>query len=141
MLKQLLGKINKKKLVLTVLAVFTYVFISDFVIHGLILNGQYKETASLWRPEEEMRSFMPWMLLGQFLIAKFFCVIFARGYEGKGTAEGLRFGLLVAPFSVAPFFIQYAVTPLPQTILWSWVVLGFIQTVIGGVVAGLVYRK
>ena len=81
------------------------------------------------------------MLLGQLLIAKALTVLFAKGYEGTGVMEGVRFGILVTPLIIAPVFIQYAVTPLPQSILWAWVGLGIIQVVLASVVAALVYRR
>ena len=105
-------KVNVKRLILSVIAMFVFIFASDFVIHSLLLGQTYKELAHLWRPEAELVSFMPWMMLGQLLIAKFYVLLFIRGYEGKGITEGLRFGLVfIGPYSVAPFLIQYAVIP------------------------------
>jgi len=141
MLAQLLGKVNLKRLVLTNFAVFAYIFVSNFIIHGVILKNTYMETASLWRPESEMHSQMLWMLLGQFLIAKGISSLFAKSYEKKGVKEGIRFGLFAAPLYVGPYFIQYAVTPIPMSLLFAWVGLGFIQVVLGGVVASLVYKR
>jgi hypothetical protein len=137
----LLGNINKKSLVLTIIVAFAYVFASDFIIHGFVLGKSYQETASLWRPEQEMQSYMLWMLLGQFFVASSFAVVFARGYEGKGIMEGIRFALLMIPFSLAPCFIQYAVTPIPSSLLWAWVGLGGIQALGAGVVVALIYSK
>ncbi len=42
---------------------------------------------------------------------------------------------------MAPYFIQYAVIPMPMDILWAWVITGMIQMVVGGVVAAAVYKK
>ncbi len=141
MFKKMLKNVNRKRLVMTVFAVFVFIFISDFVIHGVILSDTYKQTASLWRPEQEMHSYMLWMMIGQFLVAKFFSTLFARGYEGGGAMEGFRFGVLASPLLVAPSFVSYAVTPMPQFLLWAWVGLGLIQGLLAGVVAGLVYKR
>jgi len=133
--------INVKRLIMATLGVFVFILASDFVIHQLILGSTYHEFPSLWRSEEEMKSYMLYMLIGQFLIAKFFTLIFAKGYEGKGVGEGLRFGMLIGPFAVAPSFIQYAVYPLPSILLWSWVGLGLIQSILAGLVVGILYKK
>ena len=112
MIESFIGKVNMKRLILSVIAMFVFIFASAFVIHSLLLGQTYKELAHLWRPEAELVSFMPWMMLGQLLIAKFYVLLFVRGYEGKGITEGLRFGLVfIGPYSVAPFLIQYAVIP------------------------------
>jgi hypothetical protein len=42
------------------------------------------------------------MMLGQFLIAIFTGLIFIHGYNGGGMVEGVRFGILMAGFSIAP---------------------------------------
>ena len=141
MIASILENVNVKRLFLTVLAVFAFVFVSDFVIHHILLGPTYRDTSSLWRSEGEMKGYMIWMLIGQFLTAAFFSVIFAKGYEGKGLGEGVRYGLLIGPFAIAPHFIQYAVTPLPQFLLWSWIAGTMVQAILGGVIAAAVYRR
>ena len=66
MLESLIGKVNMKRLILSVIVMFVFIFASDFVIHSLLLGKTYKELAHLWRPEAELVSFMPWMMLGSF---------------------------------------------------------------------------
>ena len=142
MLESLIGSVNMKRLILSVIAMFVFIFASDFVIHSLLLGKTYKELAHLWRPEAELVSFMPWMMLGQLLMAKFYVLLFVRGYEGKGITEGLRFGLVfIGPYSVAPFLIQYAVIPYPPTLIATWMVTGLIQAALAGVVVSLTYKK
>ncbi|MCB0308062.1 MAG: hypothetical protein KDD48_01710 [Bdellovibrionales bacterium] len=141
MFSSLVGTINIKRLILAVIGVFVYIVISDYLIHGLAMKNLYQETIFLWRSETDMQAYMPWMFLGQFIIAKFFCILFARGYEGRGAMEGLRFSLLIGPLMVAPNFIQYAVMPLTPSILASWLAFGMLQVVGAGIVASLIYRK
>lgn len=133
--------LNIKSVTITILAVFAYVFITDYIIHGVILMEAYQQSAPMWRSPEQMQSFFPWMLVGQFLIAKFFVLIFAKGYEGNGIGEGVRFGLLLGFFNAGAYFIQYAVSPLPLSILWGWIGLGLLQTIGGGVLAAGIYKK
>src|SRR5688572_30699961 len=109
MMKVFLGNTNIKRLSMAIAAVFVFIFATDFLIHSVLMKDMYASNASLWRTEAEMQSHFGWMLLGQFLIAKFFCVIFARGYENKGIWEGARFGVLMAPMSMGGFLINYAV--------------------------------
>ncbi len=141
MFKNMLKNVNIKSLCITVVAVFVFIFMTDFLIHGCILKGAYHESASLWRPESEGHSYMIWLILAQLINAKYLSILFAKGYEGKGVIEGIRFGILVAPLMVATSFVWYAVTPLPMSLMWAWVILGYIQGVGASVVAALVYRK
>ncbi len=133
--------LNVKTLTLAVFAVFIYVLFSDYLIHEVFLKSTYQATLNLWRAPEEMGSYMGYMLFGQFLMAKFFTVIFAKGYEGKGIGEGLRFGFLVGLFCAGSYFINYAVSPMPASLLWAWVVAGIVQLMGAGAVAALVYKR
>jgi hypothetical protein len=130
---------NKKRLLISIVSVAVFIIISDFVIHGKMLEGLYRETASLWRPESEM--LMGWMLLGQITIGVFFTIIFAKGYEGRGWKEGLRYGLLMGAFSVGPIFIQYSVSPIPCELALAWAATALVQSIISGIIVAATYKN
>lgn len=113
---------------------FIVVFITDFIIHGMIMKSAYEATANLWRPELNMGTYFPFMLAGQFLIALFFAIIFTHGYKGKGIKEGVNYGLLMGGLMAGQNFVMHAVHPYPLSITVSWIVFGFVQAVICGVV-------
>ncbi len=137
----ILKGVNLKRLTAAIVAVFVYIFISDMVIHAWLLAGAYAATASAWRSQEQMQAFFPWMLFGQFIIAKYFVILFAKGYEGKGIPEGVRFGALMGLFCIGGNFIQYSVYPISLTVVLSWCALGLLQSILGGVIASLIYKK
>jgi len=143
MFLRLCSGVNCRRAFFAFLAVFAFIFATDFLIHGKLLSDAYHATASLWRGESEMRDggYCWWMLAGQILTAKMFVMIFAKGYEGKGPIEGVRFGLLAGLFSVSHCFIQYAVTPIPRSLFLVWVATGLIQMILSGIIAALIYRK
>lgn len=132
---------NFKKLMICAVAVFVSMFILDSVIHGMILNNLYLETASLWRPKSEMHSYMGHMLLGQFIIAFFFSLIFAQGYRSTGIMEGVRYGLMMGGLKMGENFIMHAVAPYPTSLTLSWIVSTFLELVLLGIIASLVYGK
>ena len=70
---------NPKRLILAIVVVFVGVFTTDFLIHGIWLQGAYKGTANLWRTEPEMQAHMGWLMLAQFLAAATFVVLWAKG--------------------------------------------------------------
>ena len=131
---------NRKRLLLTIVVAFVVVFAVDFIYHGILLKGIYNETASLWRSELAMRSMMQWMLLGQALLAVMYVLIFRKGYEGKGVAEGVRFGLYLGAFMAAPNFGWYTVLPIPFTLALLWILGCFIQAIAVGVATSFIYR-
>lgn len=129
------------KLIKTTIAVFVTIWVTDFIIHGMLLKSMYAATAHLWRPEMAMKKYMGYMLLGQFTIAAAFTWIFSHGYKGKGWKEGVRYGLAVGAMAGGTNVIMYAVQPYPFSIVAAWVVFGCMQTALAGVVATKFYKK
>ena len=86
---------NTSRYVIGSLAVFVYIFLFEFLYHGMFLTSQYMLVEQLMRPEPEFFGLFHWIIIGELLMAFFFCLIFIKGYEGKGIGEGVRFGLLI----------------------------------------------
>jgi predicted PurR-regulated permease PerM len=119
-----LNNVNGKKLAILLISLVVYFFATDFLVHGVLMKSAYQATAPLWRTEAEIQTHMGSMMLGQFLVAIFTGLIFIHGYNGGGIVEGVRFGILMAGFAIAPMFINYAVSPIPENIHWAWVGCG-----------------
>jgi hypothetical protein len=135
---------NVKRWLLASVAVLVVLQVLEFLIHGVLLQGLYKQTPSVWRAEAEMQRLVWIFWLGGLVFAPFFALIYAKGYEkGKpGFGQGLRFGLLVgAMLSVSNSFGWYVVLPVPLALAAAWFVTILVQFSAAGIVAGLVYRE
>ena len=130
-----------KKWIISGLVSAVLVFFTDFLIHGVWLKDLYMSTASLWRPEADMKSLMPVMMTAQLLSGVFFSVVFAHGYKGKGPMEGARFGLLMGGFMASGNLMMHAVAPYTTQLTMSWIVGGFVQAVIVGIASAMVWGK
>ena len=131
---------NKKRFLLTTIAVFVFIFIFDMLFHGHYMADMYIATRHLWRPEAEMQQLFPLMLAGQFLVALMFSFLFAKGYEGRGVMEGVRFGIYIALLLAGPHLIMHVVSDDPTIMTASWLVGSFLEFIGAGAVASLVYR-
>jgi hypothetical protein len=132
---------NTKRLILAIVVVFVTVFVTNVLIHGMWLNSVYKETASLWRTEEDMQRHFPFMLLGQFLYASTFVVIWSKGFPAVATVGGsCLYGLTMGLFAQALTLITYVVQPMPGGLMAKWFVAGLAQGVVMGLVAYVVGR-
>ncbi|MHB1050944.1 MAG: hypothetical protein ACYC09_12760 [Bacteroidota bacterium] len=129
-----------KKILIGWVAVFVAMMVMDFVIHGVILEKAYQETSALWRPD--MQSLM-WVyyvigLVGSF----FFAFIFSKGYEGKGIAEGARYGLYIGIWmSMGMAYGTYGMVAIPYSMAIQWFFYGIIEYVIGGIILALIFAK
>jgi len=132
---------DTKKYLIAGGVVFVVYEILSFLIHGVLLEGAYQATASVWRPEAEMHANFPIMLVTAFIISFLFVFIFAKGYEGKGIMEGVRYGLWIGLLMSIPMaFNSYATLPIPMSLAIKWLVYGVIQFIILGIVAAAIYK-
>ena len=126
---------------LAVVAGFILLFVSDYVIHQILLMGLYEQTANLWRSPETMMDFFPLMLGSQFLMSAITAMIFTRNYEAKGIIEGARFGLLLGLLFALMMSMSYIWMPIPLALASSWGAAGFLQGLGLGIAFALTYRK
>jgi len=134
---------NWKRLWLTALVVFIVAWITNILIHGPILGGFYgrPDVVAAFRTEAQMNQYMWVMIITGAIFSFFFAYIFAKGYEGKGMAEGIRYGIIIGLFyCYVTSFDQFVIYPIPYGLAWLWVITGLIQSIILGIVAALIYK-
>src|SRR5439155_26444458 len=125
---------STKRLLLTALAVFVFIFAYEWVFHGILLKDTYGMTPSLWRPQTEMMQHFHWLVLGQAVIALMFTVLFAQGFAAGGVSAGIKLGIIVGLLRLGLDLITYAVQPLPAKLIGFWFVGGLIEAAVTGAV-------
>jgi hypothetical protein len=132
---------NLKSLLLTIVVAFVTVWATDFLIHAVWLSSTYAATKELWRPEAEMVSKMPFMLLGQFLVAAAFTLIYAACVAEKRCLScTLKFAGCMGLSAAAGQIILYAVVPWPGLLVAKWFAACIVQAPVLGLVVFKVYR-
>ena len=135
---------NTKRWLLASVAVLVVIAALEFLIHGALLSGLYKQSASVWRPEAEMQRMMWIFWIGMLVFAPFFALIYVKGYEKDkpGLGQGIRCGLYVgAMLSVAHSFGWYVILPIPLALAFYWFVAILVEFIVAGAAAGLVYSE
>ncbi len=132
---------NIKSLVITILVAFVTVWATDFLIHAVWLSATYGETKQLWRSEAEMMEKMPFMLLGQLLVASSFTLIFAACVaEKRSLSCTLKYSACIGVMTGGAQLIMYAVQPFPGLLVVKWCVAYLAQTLLLGVIVHKVYK-
>ena len=129
-----------KKLWLGVICVFVSAEILNFLIMGLLLGPAMMSLQNVWRPDmmSLMWIFHVTMLIGSF----FFVLIFSRGYQGKGIAEGVRYGLYIGIWmSLGMAYATYAMIAIPVSLAHEWFILGVVDYIIQGIVVAWIYGR
>jgi len=131
-------QINLKKCFLSIFAVFAFIFVFDFIVHGFLLKDTYMQTQSLWRPESEG---MMWvMFASQFLYATFVTSFFIRLLAGRSKHVAIHFGFYLGIIVAAMKLGVYAYMPLPFMLVASWMFAAFLLNLGIGFILSFTYK-
>ena len=129
-----------KKVLIGFVVTFILLEVLDMLIHGVILMNTYQSMQNIWRPD--MMQLM-WVLhVVKIVVAFLVTFIFSKGYEGKGMAEGLRYGLYIGVLlSIGMAYGTYAMIAIPYALALQWFIYGVIEYILVGVALALVFGK
>jgi hypothetical protein len=129
-----------KKLILSTFLVFLSFFGTDCIIHGNILMSAYSETASLWRPQDEMNIGL--IQLVNFLISVAICYSYTYFVTNKTLKNTLLYVLTIGfVLGVSAGYMTYATMQITHFIAFIWFVGIIIQKLIAGVILYFIYRN
>ena len=112
-----------------------------FVLLPQLINEARKHPA-LFRPQEEMKTFMPVGLAGTVISILIAAVLYAMTYQsGSGAGSGARFGILIGLFVVCGFVLHnYANLNIGLKLTIEQAVAYFAQWTVVCMAIGLIYK-
>jgi hypothetical protein len=131
----------KAKCIISAGVMFIMAWGLSFVVHGLLLGGDYAVTPGM-RPPTEAQKIIGWLVLAQAFFGVAFAWIYVQGKEDKPwLAQGARFGIAVAFLTVIPtYLIYHVVTPVPFALALKQIILDTVRVVLMGVVLAWINR-
>ena len=130
-----------KKFVISSLVMAFAALMAGFVVHAVLLQGDYLRLPTIFRPESEAQGYFGFMLFAHLLIGIGLTWIYRMGHQAdKGViAQGLRFGAAIAVVSTIPMYLIYfAVQRLPSDLVAQQIVFDTIcMLLLGMLVAWL----
>ena len=125
------------------ITVFVVWMAGSYLVHGVLLHGDYAQFPTLYRTQTETQALMPILVAAHGLLAGAFTWIYARGTEAKPwIPQGLRYGLAVACLTVIPTYsITYVVQPLTSTLVMRQITLDTLLLLVLGLVVAYIYRN
>ncbi len=128
-----------KRIIIAAIVVFILWSGIDFVVHGIILQKPYQQTANLWRPMEEFN--IPLMYLITFIVAAGFVLIYALLIKPKSIAKGLSLGILLGLiWGIAMGFGSYTYMPITLDIAVVWSVNMLIEMTLAGLITAAIVK-
>ncbi|HCU06554.1 MAG TPA: hypothetical protein DIC42_03115, partial [Holosporales bacterium] len=132
---------NCSKIITSMLAIFTFVFFYEYLIHGICLESIYEQTPDLWRTHDAMSDKMHFMLLNQLLYAASFTLFYA--YLSKKTnilLKGIEYGAFVGVILSGVQIGTYAYLPISFELMACWVIVTFIESLLAGAILSIIWR-
>jgi hypothetical protein len=130
---------NRKRLLWASVAVLVVRKPLDYLGDTLVLTREWQKTGLL-RPD--VPATVPLMFVIGILASFVFVYIFAKGYEGKGLWEGVRFGIIISLFSTVPTGLgAWMIFPVPVPLVVIWILNGLFLNIVSGIVAAAVYKS
>jgi hypothetical protein len=119
----------------------TYVVVQalDLVTNAVFMKSANELLKGLWRPN--MMSRMWVMYVVGAVVTLLFTYIFVKGREGKGIAEGVRYGIIIWLFVSVPMNVSmWVLLPIPHIIVLRWMLIGLLEMLIAGILVAVIYK-
>lgn len=128
-----------KRVLLAVVAIFIAWSMLDYMIHGFLLQSTYEATAHLWRPMEEMKMSLMYVVTLVFAVA--FVAIYGFLFAEKSLVAGIKFGALFGlAAGTSMGFGSYSYMPIPLALAWSWFFGSLFETLVAGAMVGAIVK-
>ncbi len=129
-----------KRSIFAVIAVFVVWQILDFVIHMVLLQGLYAQTAELWRPMAEMK--MGLMVVVGLIASVCFVLVYTLLVNPKNLMAGVKFGAIFGfGTGVSMGYGFYAFMPIPYALAFAWFLGTWVETLAAGLIVGAMVKK
>lgn len=130
------------KCIVSAVVMFIMAFALSFVVHSVLLYGDYMQMQSWMRPQAQVQSLIPYMIVAQAIFGVAFAWIYVQGRNDKPwLAQGLRYGLAIAALAIVPtYLIYHVVTPVPLVVAFKQIIFDTVRVVLMGVVVAWINR-
>ena len=106
---------NTKRLFGAFITAFTFAFLFEWLLHGVILRGNEAALPQgLARAPADFQSHFPWVVVGEAIMIFIFTMIYARGFAAGGVRAGVGLGIMFGIIYTGANLISYGVQPLSR---------------------------
>ena len=120
-------------------AAFVFIFLFEFLVHGILMMGMYEATMTVWRPQSE--SNMVIMMLSQFLTAMAISFFYPVLGSDKDCKKAIPFGFGLGLVMAMPQIATYSYLPIPISISIAWAGASFIKAFGSAYIVAIVFNK
>jgi hypothetical protein len=130
---------NIKKYAIATIAAFVFIFVFEWLWHGMLMKGMYEATIEVWRPEDP--SLMIYIFASQLLFAAVLTYIYTLVGKYLPCKRGIAFGFFAGLLLAMPNLGAYAYMPIPLTIPLMWMLSMVVECIGAGMVIAAIYKE
>ena len=130
---------NTKKFILALIGAFVFIFMFEWLWHGMLMKGMYEATIEVWRPEDP--SLMGYIFASQFLFAAVLTFIYTKIGKHIACKRGIAFGFFAGLLLAMPQLGAYCYMPVPLTIPLMWMLSSLLECIGAGMVIAAIYKE
>src|SRR3954469_17189240 len=95
---------------ISALVMFVLAFGLSFLVHSVLLFSDYMKMQSWMRPQDQVQSLIPYMVLAQAIFGIAFAWVYLQGRNsGAWLAQGVPYGIAVSALTLIPTYLIYHV--------------------------------
>jgi hypothetical protein len=130
------------KCVVSAIVMFVMAFALSFLVHSVLLYNDYMQMQSWMRPQAQVQSLIPYMIVAQAIFGIAFAWVYVQGRQDRPwLTQGLRYGLAIAALAVIPtYLIYHVVTPVPLVVAIKQIVFDTIRVLLMGITVAWINR-
>lgn len=129
-----------KQSLIAIAVIFIAWSVLDMVIHGMLLKSTYEETAHLWRPMEEMKMSLMYIVL--LINSVCFVAIYSVFINEKSLMTGIKYSLLFGLAAGASMgYGSYSYMPIPYLLAFTWFAGMLIECLVAGIIVGTLVKR
>lgn len=132
---------NTKRYIFAALAMFVFVFIYGWLVHGVLLMDFYLQSKGVWRDFKEMEDNFLLTCTYQLALSFWTAFVFTKLFPGGGFNNGITMGLYFGVFAGILTAAWYLWLPVPAPLGLGWFISGIGEGLGSGIILGLIYKK
>jgi hypothetical protein len=127
---------------ISAIVMFVMALALSFFVHSVLLYDDYMRMQSWMRPQAQVQSLIPYMVVAQAIFGIAFAWVYVQGRQNRPwLAQGLRYGLAMAALTVIPtYLIYHVVTPVPLGVAIKQIVFDTVRVLLMGIVVAWINR-
>ena len=133
-----------KKLLISGFAAFLIFFLCSWLVHGVLVHGDYLRMPNIFRPQSELGGFYPFLALAHLSLGFAFAWIYRQGIspERPWLMQGIRFGIAAALLATVPMYLTYyVILPMEGSTVIKQIVGDSVALLICGVIVAFINRR